>query len=441
MVTSPILPHPAQSGSMGGTVNLRILSVQHDQHGLDEVERIADSVGTVADRLRSVPGVRAVLPLSTCNRVELIVDAPAASSEDLADALTPALDRAPGWNRYEDAEATSHLFRVCSGLKSMVVGEREIAGQIRRALNEVQDAGLSSTTLSVVVEEALRTSRRVGRETQLAGSGRSVVTEALDLIAPSDWGSQHVLLVGTGAFAGASLAALRARGAGRVRVHSASGRADDFARRHGVGVATDLRAALSEADLVITCRGTGTHAITVDDIADDARLNILDLSLVHDVEPAVADLPGIRVIDLHTLQRTVSPAWAADTAHAENIVAEGIAEAHARLHSRVLDPALVSLREAVLDLVTDEIDRLPQGRPLEVDDAARALRRLATRLLHVPSSRARIAAASGRTNEYLSAMAELYGIGGPDEALTDQQCPATGLRVADLEPDTEERAV
>ena len=142
---------------MAATVTLRILSVQHDQHGLAEVERIAERLDDLTSLLRDTPGVAAVLPLSTCNRVELIVDAPSTTSLELAEHIQLPTQ----WLRYDDEEAQRHLFRVCAGLESMVVGEREIAGQVRRALGEVQDAGLSSGTLSLVVEEALRTSRRM----------------------------------------------------------------------------------------------------------------------------------------------------------------------------------------------------------------------------------------------------------------------------------------
>lgn len=427
---------------MTTTVNLRILSIQHDNHGLAEVERVVDRVDAMARKLRAMPGVKSVLPLSTCNRVEFVIDAPTRSSDQLATAADEALDVPASWDRFDGDDATDHLFRVCSGLKSMVVGEREIAGQVRRALAEIQDVGQSSPELSVVVEEALKTSRRVARETSLAHAGRSVVSVALDSLEPESWEDMHVLLVGTGAFAGATVAALRARGAHQIRVHSASGRGTEFAASHNLAVAHDIASTLERTDLVVTCRGTGTHCITPEHIPAGKSLSVLDLSLQRDVHPDVAALPGIHHVDLATIQSLVSPNWAADTSHAEQIVADGVSAARTRLDTRVLDPAVVSLREAVLELVNDEVARLPQNRTIDLDEAAQALRRLATRLLHVPSSRAKLAAASGRTTEYLTAMAELYGIGLPDEALLEQHCPATGLGVTDLEnPQDKEEAV
>lgn len=425
---------------MGGTVNLRILSVQHRHHGLVEVERVVDSAEEIAARLRAVPGVESVLPLTTCNRVEFIVDAPQETSEGLVETIAADLDLPPAWDRYDSDDALRHLFRVCAGLESMVVGEREIAGQVRRALGEAQDAGLASPTLSMIVDEALRASRRVARETTLADAGRSVVSVALDLFEPPEWSDVRVLLVGTGAFAGASVAALRARGAHQIRVHSASGRGDAFAGSHLLAVAEDLTEALREVDLVVACRGTGVPAITATHVEPGAELTILDLSLHSDVAPSVAELAGVEVISLATLQRTLSPRWDPDTTLAQQIVEEGCDALRTRLQARALDPAVVSLREAVLALVNDEVERLPQGRALSQEDAAHALRRLATRLLHVPSSRAKLAAASGRTTEYLSAMAELYGIGGTDESLDEGECPATGMTVEDLNDPRQGRA-
>lgn len=417
---------------MGPTVTLRILSVQHDRHGLVEVERTVDAARELAATIADLPGVEGVVPLATCNRVEIIVDAPGMPMTALTGGAAQVMDLPPAWDTYAGDDAVRHLFRVASGLESMVVGEREIAGQVRRALGDAQDAGLASQTLTVCVEESLRASRRVARETALAGAGRSVVSVALDLVDVADWSTTRALLVGTGAFAGAAVAALRARGVQSIAAHSASGRADDFAASHGLLPASDLATALAEADVVVACRGAG-HPVITAALLPGRPITILDLALQRDVAPGVADLPGVTVVDLASVQQSVSPTYAGDTRHAEEIIDEGISEANAKLQARILDPAVVSLRDTVLELVADEVNRLPQGRTLTHDDAAHALRRLATRLLHVPSIRARQAAASGRTQEYLTAMSELYGIGTPDAELDENRCPATGYAVADLE--------
>lgn len=415
-------------------MNLRILSVTHDLHGLTEVQRVSQHTDTLSASLRSTAGVEGLVTLATCNRLEFMIDSPKVPESHLRLRLARELDSQPDWVVHECEDALTHLFRVASGLESMVVGEREITGQLRRALKAAQASGDASGTLTSVINAALHTSRRVSAETRLQESGRSVVSVGLDMTGITDWEEQRVLLVGTGSYAGAVVAALRQRGAGTIFVHSSSGRATGFAERHAITPALDLDSALGRATLVVTCRGSATPVVTTANLKDATPTVLLDLSLQPDVDPAVASLPGITLLDLTAIQAAISPTWAADSAHAERIVAEGVHEISDRLASRAADPAVASLRAAMLRIVDEEVARLPQGRALTVEDCALALRHLTTKLLHTPSIRARDAAAEGRIADYLAAMEELYGIEiQPDfDVQSHRRCPVTGLSFADL---------
>ena len=415
-------------------MNLRILSVTHDLHGLTEVQRVSQHADTLSASLRNTAGVEGLVTLATCNRLEFIIDSPKVPEAHLRLRLARELDAQPEWAVYEGEEALTHLFRVASGLESMVVGEREITGQLRRALKAAQKTDDASGILTSVINAALHTSRRVSAETRLQESGRSVVSVGLDMTGITDWEEQRVLLVGTGSYAGAVVSALRQRGAGAILVHSASGRAAGFAARHSIAPATDLNSALEKATLVVTCRGSATPVVTTAHLRDTAPTVLLDLSLQPDVDPAVAALPGITLLDLAAIQAAISPTWAADSAHAERIVAEGVSDISGRLASRAADPAVASLRATMLRIVDEEVARLPQGRALTVEDCALALRRLTTKLLHTPSTRARDAAAEGRIADYLAAMEELYGIETRHEVdmSSHRRCPVTGLSFADL---------
>ena len=415
-------------------MNLRILSVTHDLHGLTEVQRVSQHADALSASLRHTSGVDGLVTLATCNRLEFIIDSPKVPEAHLRLRLARELDSQPDWSVHEGEDALSHLFRVASGLESMVVGEREIAGQLRRALKTAQESGDASGTLTSVINAALHTSRRVSVETKLQESGRSVVGVGLDMTGIRDWKNQRVLLVGTGSYAGAVVSALRQRGAETIFVHSSSGRAAGFAERHAITPAKNLESALSKATLVVTCRGSATPVVTTAHLKDAAPIVLLDLSLQPDVDPAVAALPGITLLDLAAIQAAISPTWAADSAHAERVVAEGVHEISGRMASRVADPAVASLRAAMLQIVDEEVARLPQGRALTIEDCALALRRLTTKLLHTPSIRARDAAAEGRIADYLAAMEELYGIEiQPDlDTRSHHRCPVTGLSFADL---------
>ncbi|WP_185711128.1 glutamyl-tRNA reductase [Arachnia propionica] len=423
-------------------MNFRILSVEHDRQGLAEVQRVSQHADALSASLSAIPGVAGVVTLNTCNRVEFLLDAPDVSESHLRLRLARELAPNVRWNVYEQDHALDHLFRVASGLSSMVVGEREIAGQLRRALRSAAEVGRATGNLTQVVNAALHTSRRVGAETRLQGSGRSLVSVGLEMTGIEDWAAQRALIVGTGSFAGAVVAALRHRGVSTITVHSASGRAQEFAATRGLEAAEDLVAGLAASTLVVTCRGTGVPVIHPEHVAGTPVRVLLDLALHPDVAPEVADLPGVSVVNLLTIQDAISPEWAADTAHADQLVQLAVTETTARLASRAADPAVASLRESVLAIVDEEVARLPQGRALTVEDCAQALRRLATRFLHTPSARARDAAMAGRIDDYLAAIEELYGIDMSLEspAPEERRCPMTGLSFADLEhPHVESR--
>lgn len=414
---------------------MRVFSIQHDRQGLSEVARVSEHIDGTSDALLAYRGVSGVLVLSTCNRVEVLIDSEAeVPNSCLRGVLNEPFDTAPAWDLYLGEAALGHLFRVAAGLDSMVVGEREIAGQLKRALLAAQDKHQLSLPLNIAVEEALKTSRKIANKTSLEGAGRSVVSTGLDLVGIENWPATRALIVGTGSYAGAVVAALKHRGVEDITVHSSSGRAASFASGHDIAYVTHIADGLATADLVVTCRGTGANVITASDVARPTTF--LDLSLKRDVAPDVAAIDGVRLVDLAAIQGHVGGHLAEDTRAAQQLVNKGIAAALTKLRARIVDPAVVGLRQSVMDLVADEVARLPQ-RQLSHEDAALALRRLATRLLHVPSARAKQAAEDGRTDAYLTAMAELYGIGPTPEIDADQleekTCPVTNYKVCDLD--------
>lgn len=367
----------------------------------------------------------------------------------------PAPDTAPGPlvpSAWSGPDAVAELFATAAGLESMVVGEREIAGQLRRAATVARAEGTLTAELDRALSHASAASRRVAGSTRLAGTGRSVVAVGLDLAADRlpPLGSCRVLLVGTGAYAGATVTALHERGARDIGVYSRTDRARAFAAGRGLRAVSDaeLPGALALADLVITCRGLGAPVLTRELVATSLRLRrraepappdrrtepasriegrggrtgpagrplvVLDLALRRDVEESVGRLPGVALIDLAAVQRAVPEAEAAQVRAARDIVARE-AEAFDRAGlARRMDPLICALRERVEALVEDELARLrPRGGMVDVEDAARALRHLAARILHHPTVAAHRAGREGREGEYLAALELVLGsdVGG-----------------------------
>ena len=405
-------------------MTIHVLSADHRYAPLDDIARLSGAAELGPTLMRSLPHARGVMVLRTCNRVTIYVDAPAsADPHTIKDAVERELATASHAQR-EDVhlrhlwgrDGLVDLFSTAAGLESMVIGEREIAGQMRRAARTAWEDGTLSCDLGRAAERASATSRRVATETGLAGAGRSVVAVGLDMAAAhlGPWADASVLIVGTGAYAGASVSALQALGASEVSVYSTSGRAREFAQGRGIGwvSAADLPAALEHADLVVTCRGLGSPVLTRDMAAASGPTVVLDLALMRDTESSVASLSNVTLIDLPTIQASVPAADADALTRARAIIDEEVSSFERGLGARSMDPVVRHLRSRVFRIVEEEIDRLGEG-PLSTEDAARALRHLAARLIHNPTVMAHRAGEESQQERYLEALSVVLGI---DEA-------------------------
>ena len=405
-------------------MTIHVLSADHRYAPLDDIARLSGATDLGSTLMRSLTQVRGVMVLRTCNRVTIYVDAPASADPGaLKDAVERELAQASHTPR-EDVQLRHlwgrdglvDLFATASGLESMVIGEREIAGQMRRAARTAWEDGTLSCDLGRAAERASATSRRVATETGLAGAGRSVVAVGLDMAAAhlGPWEATRVLIVGTGAYAGATVSALSALGASDVSVYSTSGRAREFAQGRGIGwvESASLPAALKRSDLVVTCRGLGSPVLTRDMAAVSGRTVVLDLALMRDAESSVSSLPNVTLIDLPTIQASVPAADADALTRARAIIDEEVSSFERGLGARSMDPVVRHLRSRVFRIVEEEIDRLGAA-PLSTEDAARALRHLAARLIHNPTVLARRAGEESQQERYLEALSVVLGI---DEA-------------------------
>ena len=402
-------------------MTIHVLSADHRYTPLDDIARLSSADDLGPTLMRSLPQARGVMVLRTCNRVTIYVDAPAsANPHTLKDTVERELATASHaqledvhlrhlWGR----DGLVDLFSTAAGLESMVIGEREIAGQMRRAARTAWEDGTLSCDLGRAAERASATSRRVATETGLAGAGRSVVAVGLDMAAAhlGPWADASVLIVGTGAYAGATVSALNALGASDVSVYSTSGRAREFAQGRGIGwvSAADLPSALECADLVVTCRGLGSPVLTRDMAAQAGPTVVLDLALMRDTESSVASLSNVTLIDLPTIQASVPAADADALTRARAIIDEEVSSFERGLGARSMDPVVRHLRSRVFRIVEEEIDRLGAG-PLSTEDAARALRHLAARLIHNPTVMARRAGEESQQERYLEALGVVLGI-------------------------------
>lgn len=407
---------------------LRLLYATHQELDLSEVG-VFSGAHQIGPRITAHPDVRGTLVLATCNRFEMYVDT--ANDSAVGHAVSVAAQAAQrdvgevsGMLRTaHDDEAAHHLFRVASGLSSVVVGEQEVRSQVRRAVEQARSQGTLSSELNTLTTAALQAARDVARRTNLTGAGRSSVAVAFDLAEQFGvrWNTAKAVIAGTGSYAGTSLAQLRDRGCGAVAVHSASGRADGFAERHRVEAlpAGGMHHALLDADVVVACRGTGIHTITAGMLAPlmeqrgGRQLVIVDLALQRDVEDSVSTLEGVEVITLDDVARAVPGAAAEDMAKGEQIVTEHLEAYQAKRAARSLDSEIVAVRRWAEGLLERELDRLPDEGEVPVEHAAKALRRLMGALVHVPTARAHAAGHEGREDEFRDALRAVLGVEAP----------------------------
>lgn len=404
------------------------LTASHKNADFPLLEALSASAGRISANLESaeIPSLRGFVLVATCNRFEAYVDA-AGSQPHTIDAVASAITELiasecgpqqprPTLSRLTGNLVARHLFAVSSGLESVVVGEGEIAGQVRRSLEHARERGTTSPHLERLFQRASHTSRGVKNSTGIGGEGRSLVRLALELAETrvSDWAETRVLLVGTGRYAGASLAALRERGVVDVRVYSASGRAAKFATSHGIRAADAGSLALeaASADIVVTCTTSelpvlDAHTLTAARIGEKRRV-IIDLGLPRNVNPDVADLPCVELLDLETIRLHAPLEEFSADAEAQAIVGLAANRFAVVTEEKSIAPAVVALRKHVYDALDAEIERARKRG----DDGATeaALRHLAGVLLHTPMVRARELARAGEQDAFVAALKSVFDI-------------------------------
>ncbi|MBC7402355.1 MAG: glutamyl-tRNA reductase [Microbacteriaceae bacterium] len=406
---------------------LLCLTANHRNASFEILEKLSlgapRAAGTLVTESSSISGA---VVLATCNRFEAYLEideslATAVATENSVQVISAASGIDPAALRsavtvLSGNAVAQHLFAVSSGLESVIVGEDEISGQVRRALEQARAAGTTSSALERLFQKAANTSRGVKNHTAIGGAGRSLVRLGLELASSriADWSATRVLLVGTGQYAATTVAALRDRGAVDITVFSPSGRAARFALRLGLTASIDLVAALAAADVVITCTTSAAPVVTAAQLsplpsAGTQRRIVIDLGLPRNVHPDVATVPGTELLDLETISLHAPLEELTATTDARALVVNAATEFAATTAEHQLAPSVVALRTHVFGLLEAEIER---ARARGDDDGRieAALRHLAGVLLHAPSVRARELARAGEAQSFSDAVTVLFGV-------------------------------
>lgn len=407
------------------TVGLALVGVSHHDVPVSQLDDISRAAADMPEHLVREPhaGVSGAVLLSTCNRVELYIDAE--DSRRAAEAVQKMFGKRLGMDvemltPRVGTDVARHLFSVAAGLESMVVGEDEVSGQVRRALTQARSDKTTSATLERLFQAAAATRKKVATTTGLGAAGRSIASVALDLV-ESDGVSlenQPVLLIGTGSFARVVHATLAKRGAEPPMVYSSSGRARRFVESHGGTAITtaEFMTALEKAEVVVSCSGAPHPILDVATMtaATEGRvrpLPVLDLALTQDVEDGVRHVPTVRVIDLDFISRHAPAEHTEAITRARAMVNEAVDSFGMKEAGRSADAVVVAMRQHVQQVLERERERAKQRHAPETAEAVEeALHRLVGELLHEPTIRAREYTREGLIDEFESAVHVVFGI-------------------------------
>lgn len=374
--------------------------------------------------------------LSTCNRVCVYL-----AHEDAAEARRLAVAELALRSRFEpreldrwlytksDENAARHLFRVASGLDSLVPGEAQILGQVRAAFEAADEAGSAGVVLHRLFRQALHAGRRVRRETRIGENPASVSSAAADLAARvfDDLPKRRVLLIGAGKMGELAAANLVTRGVGTLVIANRSAeRGGALASRHGAipvpfeSIENELR----HADIVVASTGAGGLVLSAAQVQRALRARrprpvfFIDIAVPRDLDPEINEIDGCYLYDIDDLERVVEATVAGrreEAERAEAIVAEEAGAFSAWQRSLDVVPAIASLRRRAQEIRTAELTRASgklAGLSQRERDAVESLTaQIVNKLLHAPTVRLKEAAAGAQASTYAETVRHLFDLG------------------------------
>jgi glutamyl-tRNA reductase len=402
-------------------MTLILVGTSHRLAPVELRERVAFGEKEAAEVARSLTadGWEAVC-LSTCNRTELYL---AADDADAAEQRASAvLLQLPALYRLHDHAAALHLFRVAAGLDSLVPGEGEILGQVRKAA----ELGAPGPLLDRLFREAVHAGRRVRSQTGISENPASISSAAAALAQQvfGELGGRKVLVIGAGKVSEQAARNLVSRGAAISSVANRSiDRAEELAGRfHALAVPLDqAREQLVEADVVVSSTSAGGFVLDREGVQAtlSARrgrpLFLIDLAVPRDLDPAIHELPGCYLYDIDDLQAVVSESLAgrrSEAARAEEIVSDEAERFRAWQASLDVVPAIASLRARAEEIRSRELERARLSGLSEQDRRAveSLTAQIVSKLLHLPTVRMKEAAAGADGGVYADVVRDLFGL-------------------------------
>ncbi len=438
---------------------LLALGVSHKTAPLDLRERLSLTEGRAAGALREltdVAGIHEAAAISTCNRTELylVVSDPVEAESTALGVLTRQADIRPTellghLYSLRSGEAVRHLFRVTAGLDSMILGEAEIQGQVKRAYELALVEGGTGPILNRLFRGALAAGGRARDETGISEKNVSIPSVAVELARRTlgDLAEKRVLVIGAGETAELLARALVSRGVATVFVANRHyDRAIGLAQRFDGNAVRfeELPEQLEQADIVVSATNSPHHIVERDDLEQvmatrgGRPLLLVDIAVPRDIEPACREIAGVSLHDIDDVQQIVARnagGREAEARRAEQLIDAEQDRFERWLASLEVVPTITALRERA-DEVVRRILAENESRWEDLSEADRErlgvmAKAIASRLLHEPTLRMKRSAGSDEAYLYVSALRELFGLDVETEPEGNEGSNVTELRRSD----------
>jgi glutamyl-tRNA reductase len=394
---------------------LLCLGISHKTAPVAVRERLAltaPEAQRLCQELVETEAVREAVAISTCNRTEIyLVGDPVGAETELLSRLAQRAGTRPteltdAMYAPRNCDAARQLYRVVSGLESMIVGEAEIQGQAKRAYEAALEAGTTGPLTNRLFTAALQTGKRVRSETTI-GEGRASVSSvavglAREIMGP-ELAARDVVIIGAGETSELTAQALAEEGVRTIFVaNRRADRARSIAERFGGSVSSlhDLPDRLIEADIVVASTSSPHPIIGVDELAlvmrerDGAPLLLIDIAVPRDIEAACGELEGVTLYDIDDLQAVVArnrQVREDERASAEAVVEDEIQRFARWMGTLDVMPTITALREhgdtIVEQVLAENAGRWESASPRDRARIEAMARSLMQRLLHEPTIR------------------------------------------------------
>jgi glutamyl-tRNA reductase len=433
-------------------VHLLLVGASHRTAPVELRERLdfgSRGLETAVRGLAERPSNREAVIVSTCNRAELYVacDDPQGAVDEVLRFISefhqvPPDHVRPHLYSHVDHDAVRHLFRVSSGLDSMIVGEPQILGQIKQAYGVATSVQTAGPLLNKLFHWAFGVGKRVRSETALAEGAVSVSFAAVSLAKKifGNLAGRRVLVIGAGEMGKLTAMHLKSQGVASVVITSRTlANAQQLAEEVG-GTVTPFDAipqALVESDIVITSTGSPTAILSKAQIKAAAPasrtrpLFIIDIAVPRDVEPSAAEIEQVflyNIDDLQAIVRENLQKRGAEVTRAEQIVEEEVGKFASWHRSREAVPTIVALRHRFEAIRKAELERLdfklaslsPDARQ-RVDEITHLI--IEKLLLH-PTEQLKTADDAQLIMQYAEALTRLFGLESANPLSAESPKPA-----------------